>query len=92
MHQQLARTDGVAVKDVALFIGGDVHLLDEQLAVLDVAPAVLEVNLSQPQRFDLGAAQLDAGLIGLLHKIVMPRLSVDRDGFGSGCLTVRTSL
>ena len=46
MHQQLSGTDGVAVEDVSLFVRRNVHLLDEQLAVLDVAPAVLQIDLS----------------------------------------------
>ena len=83
VHQHLARTNRVLVKDVALFIGGNMHLLDKQFPVLNVTPAVLEVDLSLAQRFDLGTKQFDAGLVSLLYKIVMSCFSIDCDGLCS---------
>ena len=79
MHQQLALAHGVPVEDIALLIGGDVHPVDEKLAAVDGAIAVLQIDGPGPQAFDLGARQGDAAFIGLLHEIVVPRLAVDGD-------------
>lgn len=45
VHQQSARTAGILIKDVALFIRGDVHLVDEQLAVFDATPGILRFSV-----------------------------------------------
>ena len=42
VHQQAAGAHGVLIEDIALGIGADVHLLDPQLAVLDLHIAVGE--------------------------------------------------
>ena len=46
----------------------------EQLALIDVAVGILQVDLSAPNGFDLGAEQLDARLEGFQDEIVMARL------------------
>ena len=79
VHQQLALAHGVPVEDIALLIGGDVHPVDEKLAAVNRAIAVLQIDGPGPQAFDLGARQGDAAFIGLLHEIVVPRLAVDGD-------------
>ena len=81
VHEQLAHAHRVAVEDVALLIGRDVHAVDKDFALVDRAPAVLEVDPALTDGFDLGAEQLDACLVALFDKIVVPRLFVLRDRF-----------
>lgn len=82
MEKQTARTYRVFVEDVTLFVRGDMHIADKELAVGDITPAVLEVYSTLTQRFDLSTVKLDAGFIGFLDEILMSYLSVDGDGFG----------
>ena len=46
---------GVFVEDIAVVIGGDVHLVEDHLSVFDAAPAVLQVQGACPDGLDLGA-------------------------------------
>ena len=41
VHQKLTLPQRIAVKDVAMLIRADMHLFDNQLAILDAAPAIL---------------------------------------------------
>ena len=41
VHKQLSYAHWVAVEDIALFKGRDVHSVDEELALINGAPAVL---------------------------------------------------
>lgn len=81
VHEQLAGAHGILIKNIALFIGAYVGAYQKQFAVFDRAIAVLEINGAHAQGFDLGSGKRNAGFIGVLDKIVMPRLAVDRDGF-----------
>ena len=76
VHQQSAGTAGVHIEAVALLIGGDVHLVDEHFAVLDAAPGILQVQGALADGFDLGADQLDAGLVVLLDEVFVTGLPV----------------
>ena len=73
---------GVGVEDVAVVVGGDVHPLDDQLAAVDVHPAVFQIDAAGPQAFHLGALQLDAGLQRFHHKVFVARFPVGGNGFG----------
>ena len=42
--QQPPHPHGVLIEDVAVVVGGDVHSLDQQLAVLNIDPAVFQVH------------------------------------------------
>ena len=58
--------------------------MDENLAVLDAAPAVLQVQRAGTDGFDLRTKQFNAGFKLLLHEIIVIRLSVlcgDFDAF-----------
>ena len=76
MHKKLAGTDGVAVKNVALFIGAYMHAADKYLSVLYGAEGVLEIQCACADGLNLGAEKLDAGLIALKYKIIMKGFSV----------------
>lgn len=90
VHEQAARAVGVLIEDVALLIGRDVHLLDVELPVHDVAPAVLEVAGAFAQGFDLGAEEFNPRLEAVLHKVVVTRLAVECDGLGGRSFHART--
>ena len=91
VHQQLPLAQRVPVKDVSLFIGGNMHPDHKQLAVLDGAVAVLQVDRTGAKAFDLGARQGQAAFIGFLHEIVVPGLAVDGDDLAVGFLFVSQS-
>ena len=52
------------------------HALDEQLAVLDRAVGVLQVQRAGPDGLDLRAEKLNARLILILHKVVVKGFAV----------------
>ena len=76
VHQKALGAVGVAVEDIALLVGGDVHLVGVDLAVLGHAEGVLQIGLSAADGLDLGTEQLDTGLVALLHEIVVEGLAV----------------
>ena len=79
VHQQLAHAQRVLIKDVALFVGGNMHPAHEKLAILESAVGILEIDLPLADGFHLGARKLDARLVFILHKVVMPCFFVGRD-------------
>ena len=81
MHKESAHAHGIAVEDISLLIGGNVHTVHKNFALDYGTPAVLEVYPALTDRFDLGSEQLDARLIALLDKIIVVRLFVLRDRF-----------
>lgn len=81
VKEQTSRTNGVFVENVTLFVRRDMHITDEELAVGDIAPAILEIYGALAQRFDLSTVKFDAGFIGFLDEILMSYLTVDSDGF-----------
>ena len=78
--QQPPHPHGVLIEDVAVVVGGDVHSLDQQLAVLNIDPAVFQVDAAGTQALDLGAFQLDARFQRFEHEILVTRLAVCGDG------------
>jgi len=50
-------------------IGGDVHLIQQELPVLDAAPGVLQIQVARPDGFDLRAHKLNTRLKFFLHEI-----------------------
>ena len=71
MHQQTPRPERVTIKNIALFIGTDVHPVDHHLAILDDTERILCIDVTQTDRFDLCAAQLNTSFVFILHKIVV---------------------
>ena len=76
VEQELPGTPGVLVEDIALLIGRDVHLPDEKLPVLDLAPGLLEAQRAETDGLDLSARQLYARLVAFQHKVLVKSLSV----------------
>ena len=86
VHEQPAGPQGVPVEDIALFIGAYVHAVDHHLSVLDDAEGVLQVHIAHADGLDLGAAQLDAGLVFVLHEVVMIGLPIGGDELDWGVI------
>ena len=91
VQQQALGTVGVAVEDVALLIGGDVEAVGIDLAVLGDTEGILQVQRAGADGFDLRAEQLDAGLVAVLHKIVVERFAVLGGDLDAGLFHGRTS-
>ena len=80
VHQQFAHTQRIAVEDIALFVGTDVHAVDEYFPVSDIAPGVLEIDLALPDGLDFRSAQDDTGLDLLEYEVVVVGFAVCRNG------------
>ena len=91
VQQQALGTVGVAVEDVALLIGRDVEAVGIDLAVLGDAEGIFQVQRAGADGFDLRAEQLDAGLVAVLHKIVVERFAVLGGDLDAGLFHGRTS-
>ncbi len=57
------------------------HALYQKFAVLNVHPAVLQVDPAGPQAFDLGTLEFNAGLQRFEHEVFMARFTVGGNGF-----------
>lgn len=91
MEQELAHPRRVrGIFPAALLIGTDVHVVDEDLAVLDPAEGLLKADLAEPQRLHLGAGQDQAGFKDIVDKIVVVRLFITGDKFDAHISTIRT--
>src|SRR5829696_8945334 len=62
MEQQLTNPERFMVPDVALIVRRDMHIVQQNLAVLYTCVALAQVSLAGSDRLDLGAGQRDAGL------------------------------
>ena len=71
MHKKLSYAKGVAVEYISFFIGTYMHSVNEHFAVLNAAPGVLEINLTEAQRFNLRAHELKTRLEFLLNEIIV---------------------
>ena len=78
VHEQPARAKRILVEDIALLVGRDVHLPDEKLPVLDLAPGFLQAERAEADGFDLGSGEFDAGLEFFIDEIFMERFLVPR--------------
>ena len=76
VHQELARAQRIVIEDIPLLIRADMHMLDENLAILDDSIAVLEIGLAGPQGFDLCPLQSQPCLKGLMDEKIMTCLAV----------------
>ena len=83
VHQEPADPLRVLVENIAFIIRGDVHTVDEQLAALNGAPCVLQIQRSGPNGLHLRAEQFNARLVFFLHEVVVVRLAVLRRDLNS---------
>ena len=78
MQEQLFFAQRVAVEDVAVLVGADIHLLDENLAALDRCVGIGKVDLARADGFHLRAEELNSGFQNLVYEIIVPRFLVLR--------------
>ena len=76
VQQQFLGPQGIGIVTVALFVGGDVHVEDEDLSFHDLRERIAQADAAGPYGFDLGAGEHDAGLVGILKEIVVSGLLV----------------
>ena len=76
MHQQPPLPHRVLIENIALFIGRDVHSVDEQLPFPDGTPGVAEIQRPGADGFDLRPGKFDPGLVMLLNEIIVSGLAV----------------
>jgi len=87
VHQELLGTHGVAVEDVSVLVGADVHPLDPDFPLAHLRPGFLQIDPPLPDGLDLRAKQFQAALIALLHEIIVPGFAID--GHGLHAILVR---
>src|SRR6201996_2450100 len=78
LQQQFARPERFVVAGIAVGIGTDMRVQQKGLAVLDQSVGVLQVGFAFTNRFDLGTAQCDPGLVFFDEKIIMAGRAIDR--------------
>ena len=71
VHQQPPGTAGIHIEAVAVVIGGDVHLVQDHLAVLDAAPGILQIQGTCTDGLDFRAHQFNTGFEFFFHEIFM---------------------
>ena len=76
MHEKFFVAQRVVVEDISLFIRADVHSNGVELAVLYRAVRILEVDSTGPDALDLGTTKRYAGLVIVVHKIIVSGFSV----------------
>ena len=86
VHQKLSDTHRICPEQAVLFIRGNVHSFHEQLAVCNVTPSILQIDMTQPNRLHFIALQCNSSLIAFQNEILMPCLPVVTNFFGSLCL------
>ena len=79
VHQKALGPVGIAIEDISFVVGRNVHIIHHQFSLFrHSAVAVFQIQLTAPDGLDLGAGQLDTGLIAVLHEIIVKRLAVLR--------------
>ena len=80
VQQEPALPVGVHVPHAAVGVGVDVHAMQPHLSPANEAEGVRDLGRALAQALDLGAGELDARLKGLVHKVLVSRRAVARDG------------
>jgi flagellin len=79
VDEQLTAPPWLVIVPIGEGVFMDVHIHEEELALVDVHVPIRERDPALPQRLHLGSDQNDARLPGLLDGVVMPRLLVLSD-------------
>ena len=82
LQQQLADAPLFVVELVAVAVLGDKHGAHVQLAVLEHAVRIAQVDTALANRLDLGPLQDDAGLVSIDKLVFVPGAPVDDFYFG----------
>lgn len=81
MEQKPTWAQGVLIEYISLFVGGDMHSVDEHLPVVDLAVALLQVELALTDGLDLCTKELNAGLYFFFYEKLVVRAFVLRQNF-----------
>ena len=76
VEEQSAGAGGDMVEDVAVVVGLHGHLVQFGLAVLHLHVSFVDPDMALPDRFDLGAVQLNAGFELVQHMVIPKGLAV----------------
>src|SRR5438105_6668966 len=80
VQEQLSLAFRLVIGAVAPFVGADVDVDQERLAPTEADVSLAEVGAALSQRFDFGAAELEAGFNSLQDEVVMEGRPVAGDG------------
>ncbi len=70
MKEELPDTEGIMILQIAVRIGADVHVVDEDLSILHQGVAILHICLTFPQGLYFRTEQDDSGLKRILYVII----------------------
>ena len=79
VQQQLPRAERLMVHDITVAVWTDVAMVQENLSVIDRRIAVLEIDATVAERFDLGPSQHDTGFQLFLDEVVVIGLAISRN-------------
>src|SRR5689334_1565758 len=91
MQQQLARGLRFVILQVAVRVFIDMRVVKKDLVVLDASEGIADLAFPSAQRFDLRAAQNDAGLERLNDVVVATSLGVGQNVGHEVKIEIRTS-
>jgi len=81
MQQQFTLSQRIVVFAIALFIGTDVHIIDEQFTIANAAIGFLDTDLPHAHGFHLSALQGQAGFYDFIDKVLVISLFIVGDYF-----------
>ena len=81
MHEKLSRPRRLMIEHVALSIGSDEKIEEEDLAVLYDPEGVSQVGFALAERLDLRAGKYDSGFPGIQYFVVVTGALVPCDRF-----------
>jgi hypothetical protein len=92
--QQAPDAHRILIEHVSVVVGTDMHSLYQQFTILNIDPAVLQVDPSGTQALDLRTFQFNAGFQRFQNEVFMARFTVCGNGFCcrtllSGCHSAR---
>ena len=92
--QQAPDAHRILIEHVSVVVGTDMHSLYQQFTILNIDPAVFQVDPSGTQALDLRTFQFNTGFQRFQNEVFMARFTVCGNGFCcrtllSGCHSAR---
>lgn len=82
--QQAPDAHRILIEHVSVVVGTDMHSLYQQFTILNIDPAVFQVDPSGTQALDLRTFQFNAGFQRFQNEVFMARFTVCGNGFVAG--------
>ena len=76
VHEKAPLAQRIPVEEVAFFVGGNVHAVDEDLPVMNLHIGFFDRAMTHPDRFDLRSEEFDARFDRLEDKIIVVGLFI----------------